>query len=87
MAKLFYRVDPADYAERMKAVKEKFGMHEEIDEEKTILMLDDESRITKITGSYHPGEDDVAMVKVILNDKSLRDYFNSVFEEPYKEKR
>ena len=85
--KLFYKVNPEEYRNRMDKVKEHFNMHEEVDEEKTILLLDDETQIEKVTGSYDPIEDEVAKVRVILVDPSLRDFFNSVFGEPYKEKR
>ena len=84
--KLFYKVNPEEYRNRMDKVKEHFNMHEEVDEEKTILLLDDETQIEKVTGSYDPIEDEVAKVRVILVDPSLRDFFNSVFGEPYKEK-
>ena len=84
--KLFYRIDPAMYRSCMNKIREEFGMHEEVDEEKTILMSDDESRIVKVTGSYVPGEDEVALVKVILEDRSLRQFFNSVLGQPYKER-
>ena len=84
--KLFYRIDPARYRSCMEKIRDEFGMHEEIDVDKTILMLDDESRIVKVTGSYMPGEDEVASVKVILEDRSLRNFFNSVLGKPYKEK-
>lgn len=84
--KLFYRIDPAAYRSCMDRIREEFGMHEEVDEDKTILMLDDESRIVKVTGSYMPGQDDVALVKVILEDRTLREFFNSVLGQPYKEK-
>jgi len=84
--KLFYRIDPVTYRSCMNRIREEFGMHEEVDEEKTILMSDDESRIVKVTGSYVPGEDEVALVKVILEDRSLRQFFNSVLGQPYKER-
>ena len=85
--KLFYKVNPEEYRICMDKVKDHFNMHEEVDEEKTILLLNDETKIEKVTGSYDPMEDKVAKVKVILVDSSLRDFFNSVFGEPYKEKR
>ena len=85
--KLFYKVNPEEYRSCMDKVKGHFSMHEEVDEEKTILLLDDETKIEKVTGSYDPMEDEVAKVRVILVDPSLRNFFNSVFGEPYKEKR
>ncbi|MFW9889031.1 MAG: hypothetical protein ACFFER_12665 [Candidatus Thorarchaeota archaeon] len=84
--KLFYRINPDTYRSCMDRIREEFGMHEEVDEDKTILLLDDESRIVKVTGSYMPGHDDVALVKVILEDRTLREFFNSVLGQPYKEK-
>jgi hypothetical protein len=56
----------------MDKVRDHFNMHEEVDEEKTILLLDDETKIEKVTGSYDPMEDEVAKVRVILVDPSLR---------------
>ncbi len=85
--KLFYKVNPEEYRSCMDQVKDHFNMHEEVDEEKTILLLDDETKIEKVTGSYNPMEDEVAKVRVILVDPSFREYFNSIFGEPYKEKR
>jgi len=85
--KLFYKVNPEEYRSCMDKVKDHFNMHEEVDEEKIILLLDDETKIEKVSGSYDPMEDKVAKVKVILVDPSLRNFFNSVFGEPYKEKR
>ncbi len=85
--KLFYKVNPEEYSSCMDMVKDHFNMHEEVDEEKTILLLDDETKIEKVTGSYDPMDDEVAKVRVILVDPSLREFFNSVFGEPYKEKR
>ena len=85
--KLFYKVNPEEYRSCMDKIKDHFNMHEEVDEEKTILLLDDETKIEKVSGSYDPMEDEIAKVRVILVDPSLRDFFNSVFGEPYKEKR
>jgi hypothetical protein len=70
----------------MDKIREEFDMHEEVDEDKTILMLDDESRIVKVTGSYMPGKDETALVKVILEDSGLKQFFNSVLGQPYKER-
>ncbi|MHA2354920.1 MAG: hypothetical protein ACXADC_07085 [Candidatus Thorarchaeota archaeon] len=84
--KLFYRIEPSGYRSCMDKIRDEFSMHEEIDEDKIILMLDDESRIVKVTGSYMPGEDELASVKVILEDRSLKQFFNSVLGQPYKEK-
>jgi hypothetical protein len=87
MAKLFYKVSPDEYKEMMRQVREKYNLHEDIDEDKTILTADDEESIIKVSASFDPSSDDVAKVKVILVDAALRDYFNSVFGEPYKERR
>ncbi len=82
--KLYYRIDPASYRERMEQVKQKFGMHEEVDEDNTFLTLDDESRIELVRGNYDPTTDETAHVRVVIHDESLREFFDSVFGEPYK---
>ncbi|MFQ5832046.1 MAG: hypothetical protein ACE5H4_05055 [Candidatus Thorarchaeota archaeon] len=82
--KLFYRIDPSKYQSCMERIQEEFEMHKEVDEDKTILTLDDEARIVKVTGSFFPWEEDVAMVKVILTDDTLRGFFDSVLGNPYK---
>lgn len=82
--KLFYYVDPSAYESSMKKVREKFGMHQEVDEDKTILMLEDKSKIELVTGSYDPGHDAKALVRVVLIDKTLKTFFDSVFGEPYR---
>jgi len=82
--KLFYYVDPLAYEPSMKKVREKFGMHQEVDEDKTILMLDDKSKIELVTGSYDPGHDEKALVRVVLIDATLKSFFDSVFGEPYR---
>lgn len=84
--KLYYKMDPDRYAECMEKIREEFEMHQDIDEEKTILSLDDKSRIERVIGSYDPTEDSKASIRVILEDKSLRDFFDSVLGEPYKVK-
>ncbi len=85
--KLFYRIEPSKYQSCMERIEEEFEMHKETDEDKTILMLDDETKIVKVSGSYFPGEDDMAMIKVILADDTLRDFFDSVLGQPYRVKR
>jgi hypothetical protein len=77
---------PSEYRQAMNKIRDELKLHEEIDEEKTILIPEDESQIEQVVGSYDPMEDKVAKVRVILIDASLRDYFNSVLGEPYKEK-
>ena len=84
--KLFYKIDPSQYREAMIKAREKLGLHEEIDEEKTILIPKDDTQIEQVVGSYDPKEDKIAKVRVILVDESLREFFDSVFGEPYKVK-
>ena len=84
--KLYYHVDPTRYKEMMDRVKNKFGMHEDIDEDKTILSLDDDSRIEMVRASYDPTTDETAHVRVVIHDESLREFFDSVFGEPYRVK-
>ncbi|MHA1771790.1 MAG: hypothetical protein ACTSYL_07655 [Candidatus Thorarchaeota archaeon] len=84
--KLYYRIDPATLREKIKRVKQEFEMHEEIDEEDTFLTLDDESRIELVRASYDPNSDETAHVRVVINDESLRQFFDSVFGEPYRVK-
>ena len=82
--KIFYRVSPEKYRECMDRIRERFGMHEEIDEASTILMLEDISQVEKVSGTFDPNFDKFAQVKVSLNDKSLKEFFDSIFGEPYK---
>ncbi len=82
--KLFYWVDPASYEELLERVARHFSMHREVDEEKTILRLDDTSKIEQVTASYDPGTDRMAHVSVVINDTSLREFFDSVFGIPYR---
>ena len=84
--KLFYKVDPSEYPEAFEKIKEKFGMHEEIDEARTMLLLDTEDAIELVSGMYNPHLDDVAHVRVVLVDESLREFFDSVLGEPYRVK-
>ncbi len=84
MVKLFYKIDHTKYRNVMDTIREKFMMHEDIDEEKTFLNLDSEDIIEQITGSYDPAEDVIARIKVVLIDESLRDYFDSVLGDPYR---
>jgi hypothetical protein len=86
MAKLFYKIEPSEYRKAMNRIRDELKLHEEIDEEKTILIPKDETQIEHVVGSYDPMGDKVARVRVILIDTSLRDFFNSVLGEPYKEK-
>jgi len=84
MVKLFYKIDPAKYRDAMDTIRDKFTMHEDIDEDKTILNLDSEDIIEQITGSYNPVEDEIASIRIVLVDESLREYFDSVLGEPYR---
>jgi hypothetical protein len=79
-------MDPSKFREAMKRVRDELELHEEIDEEKTILIPKDETQIEQVVGSFSPMEDEIAKVRVILVDESLRSYFDSLFGEPYKVK-
>ncbi|MHA2189878.1 MAG: hypothetical protein ACXAAP_06570, partial [Candidatus Thorarchaeota archaeon] len=70
--KLFYKISPSIYREAMERVRVEFNMHEEIDEARTLLMLEDISRIELVSGMYDPVEGDVAMIRVVLNDETLK---------------
>jgi hypothetical protein len=71
----------------MNRVRDEFSLHEAIDEEKTTLTREEEERIELVRGSFDPSEDDLAMVRVVILDDSLKVFFDSVFGEPYKVKR
>ncbi|MHA1962917.1 MAG: hypothetical protein ACW99U_22235 [Candidatus Thorarchaeota archaeon] len=88
---MFYKISPSIYREAMERVRVEFNMHEEImheeiDEARTLLMLEDISRIELVSGMYDPVEGDVAMIRVVLNDETLKEFFDSVFGVPYKVK-
>ena len=61
-------------------------MNQEVDEEKTILMLDREDGIELVSGSYDPKEDKIAHIRVVLVDKSLKEDFDSILGKPYRVK-
>ena len=84
--KLFYKIEPSQYREALDKIKEKFGMHEEVDEARTMLLLDSEDTIELVSGMYDPNQDDVAQVRVVLVDDSLRGFFDSILGEPYRVK-
>jgi hypothetical protein len=84
--KLFYKVSPDNYRECMDKIRERFGMNEEVDEARTILMLNDDSQIERVMGTYDPNEDQFAHVRIKLNDDSLKEFFDSVLGQPYKVK-
>ena len=83
---MFYKISPSQYREALDKIKEKFGMHEEVDEARTMLLLDSEDTIELVSGMYDPNQDDVAQVRVVLVDDSLRGYFDSILGEPYRVK-
>ena len=83
--KLYYRVKPEDFRECMNKIREKYGMHEEIDEVRTVLKLDDEDMIERVIGTLDPDEGE-SQIRVILGDESLKDFFDSVLGQPYKVK-
>ena len=85
--KLFYRISPSDYRSCMEQIRDRFAMHEEIDEGSTILMLEDESQIERVVGTFDPNSDEMAQVRVILADDSLREFFDSVLGAPFLVKR
>ena len=70
----------------MDQIRDKYGMHEEIDEARTILMLDDDSQIERVMGTFDPNSDAFAQVRINLNDESLKGFFDSVLGTPYKVK-
>jgi hypothetical protein len=83
MMKLFYKIHPDEYIECMKQIREKFEMHEEIDEARTTLILEDQSQIERVSGTFDPSSDDVAQIRVVINDESLKVFFDSVLGKPY----
>ncbi|TET08664.1 MAG: hypothetical protein E3J86_10310 [Candidatus Thorarchaeota archaeon] len=84
--KLFYRVSPDEYRACLDEIREKFGMLEEVDEARTMLLLDDDSQIERVIGTFDPVTDEIAQVRVVLTDESLKEFFDSVLGEPYKVK-
>jgi hypothetical protein len=61
-------------------------MQEEVDEARTMLMLDDDSQIERVTGMFDPNTDETVHVRIVLADESLKEYFDSVLGEPYRVK-
>ncbi|MHA2424120.1 MAG: hypothetical protein ACXAEF_04995 [Candidatus Thorarchaeota archaeon] len=82
--KLFYKINPDKYREALDKIRNEFGMHEEVDEAKTMLTLNSEDKIELVSGMYDPIEDDVASIRVVLVDESLKDFFDSILGEPYR---
>lgn len=81
---LFYKISPDKFRNKLDDVREHFKMHEEEDEERINLKLDDESQIERVICTFNPDEDEFAHVRVILNNNALKTYFDSVFGIPYK---
>ena len=84
--KLFYRVSPDEYRACLDKISEKFGMLEEVDEARTMLMLDDDSQIERVIGTFDPTTDETVHMRIVLADESLKEFFDSVLGEPYKVK-
>jgi hypothetical protein len=84
--KLYYKVSPEEYRICLDQIRDKYGMHEEVDEARTILMLDDDSQIERVIGTFDPNSDAFAHVRINLNEESLKEFFDSVLGEPYKVK-
>ncbi len=84
--KLYYKVASEDYRMKLNQVRDNFKMHEEIDEARTSLHLEDQSQIERVIGIFDPNQDDIGQVQVILNDETLQQYFDSIFGEPYRVK-
>ena len=82
--KLFYKITPEKYREALDKIKERFEMHEEVDEAKTMLMLESEDKIELVSGMFDPSTDEEATIRVVLVDESLKDDFDSILGEPYK---
>lgn len=82
--KLFYKVKPEQYREVLDKIKARFEMQEEVDEAKTMLMLNTEDKIELVSGMYDPHNDDMALIRVVLIDESLKAVFDSIIGEPYK---
>ncbi|MGD9397847.1 MAG: hypothetical protein PVJ05_15530 [Candidatus Thorarchaeota archaeon] len=85
--KLFYRVKPEEYRSCFDKIRDKFGMNEEVDEARTMLMLDDDSQIERVIGTFDPNTDETAHVRIVLADESLKEFFDSVLGEPYRVKQ
>ncbi len=82
--KLFYRVAAKEYRRKLEQIRDDLKMHEEIDEEHVSLRLEDQSQIERIVCTFDPNQDEFANVRIILNDDSLQQYFDSILGTPYK---
>jgi hypothetical protein len=69
----------------MERIRDNYGMHEEIDEVRTVLKLDDEDQIERVIGTLDPDNAE-AHIRVILGNSSLREFFDTVLGQPYKVK-
>jgi len=83
--KLYYRVKPEEFRACMDRIRDNYGMNEEIDEVRTVLKLDDEDQIERVIGTLDPDAGE-AHVRVILGNRSLKEFFDSVLGQPYKVK-
>lgn len=81
--KLYYRVNPEGFRSCMNKIRDNYGMHEEIDEARTVLKLDDEDKIERVIGTFDTDAGE-AQIRVILVDGSLKEFFDSVLGKPYK---
>ncbi len=84
--KLYYRLKPEDYSRCLEEIRQRFSMHQEVDEARTTLRTEDQSRIERVIGTFDPMQDEAADVRVIIEDETLREYFDSVLGEPYRVK-
>jgi hypothetical protein len=82
--KLYYNVKSEDYERCLQKIKEKFSMHMEVDEARTTLRTEDQSRIERVIGTFDSNTDEAAQVRVVLEDESLKEFFDSVLGEPYR---
>lgn len=81
--KLFYRVKPEDYERCLDVIRQHFSMHQDVDEARTILSDEDETRIERVIGTFDPSTDEFAQVRVTLGDETLKEFFDSVLGEPH----
>jgi hypothetical protein len=82
--KLFYKINSSDYDEILGKLQDRFKLHKEVDEARTFLLPNSDDEIEQITGTFDPAEDDIAQIRVVLVDESLKDIFDSILGEPYR---
>ncbi|MFW9919746.1 MAG: hypothetical protein ACFFED_09120, partial [Candidatus Thorarchaeota archaeon] len=75
---------PEKYREVLDIIKERFDMNEDVDEARTTLTLNTEDKIELVAGVFDPSTDDLASIRVVLVDESLKSEFDSILGEPYK---